>query len=80
MTGNDQKSVWEHHLGVRTIILGCLGVHMGDFHVIEHVVGPTRRAKKKRGEFLGRRVEFHVCPFPFGGPQRRTPCLQAALP
>ena len=45
MTGNDQKIVWEHHLGVRTIILGCLGVHMGDFHVIEHVVGPTRRAK-----------------------------------
>ncbi len=82
MIGNDQKSVWEHHLGVRTIILGCLGVHMSYFHVTDSVVGPARRTKKKkkRGEFLGRRVEFHVCAFPFRGPQRRTPCLQAELP
>ena len=40
MTGNDQKSDWEHHLGVGTINfgdLGCLvrysGVLEGDFHV-----------------------------------------------
>ena len=40
MTGNDQKSVWEYHLGVRTVIfcdLGCpgrySGVLEGDFHV-----------------------------------------------
>ena len=25
MTGNDQKSAWEHHLGVRTINFGDLG-------------------------------------------------------
>ena len=40
MTGNDQKSVWEYHLGVRTLFLcdlGCpgrySGVLEGDFHV-----------------------------------------------
>ena len=40
MTGNDQKSVWEHHLGVGTAIfidLGCpgrySGVVQGDFDV-----------------------------------------------
>ena len=40
MTGNDQKSVWEHHLGAETIHfcdLGCPGRYSGvlerDFHV-----------------------------------------------
>ena len=40
MTGNDQKSVWEYHLGAETIHFGDLGcpgrysgVLEGDFHV-----------------------------------------------
>ena len=40
MTGNDQKSVWEYHLDVRTVIFCDLwcpgrysGVLEGDFHV-----------------------------------------------
>ena len=40
MTGNDQKSVWEYHLGAETIHfgdLGCPGRYSGvlesDFHV-----------------------------------------------
>ena len=43
MTGNDQKSAWEHHLGVGTINfcdLGCPGMYSGvlegDFHVDSH--------------------------------------------
>ena len=40
MTGNDQKSVWEYHLGVKSVYicdLGCPGRYSGvletDFHV-----------------------------------------------
>ena len=40
MTGNDQKNVWEYHLGAETIHFGDLGcpgrysdVLEGDFHV-----------------------------------------------
>ena len=43
MIGNDQKSVWEYHLGAETIHfgdLGCAGrysdVLEGDFHVDFH--------------------------------------------
>ena len=46
MTGNDQKSVWEYHLGAKALHFGDFGcpgryygVLEGDFHVDSHNYG-----------------------------------------
>ena len=64
MTGNDQKSVWEYHLGAETIHFGDLGcpgrysgVLEGDFHVdSQNPKVPEREAKKQVSKKLRLRL------------------------
>ena len=109
MTGNDQKSVWEHHLGVGTAVFVDLGrpgrssgVIEGYFEVDSQNSKVSQKTFRKATKYITKllemirkvcgsiiwvlercfsvRVALDVYAHPFRGPQRRTPCLEAALP